>query len=183
MSTREAVRHRTRPVPAAIDAHTYQIRIAGHLDDQWSASFDDVTLTCHDDGTSTLTAPVADQARLHGILAGLRDLGATLLSLHTLDLTGQAAASTAGRVLPITDKPVKVTKGADLLRSTPVAPTSATAWGICPTCVLLLRSLRDLVWVLSRTGSADRKDARDRLAGRTRASARGGLLRGGVGDP
>jgi hypothetical protein len=64
------------------DAQTYQFRVAGHLDEHWSAWFDDVTITWHDDGTSTLTGPVADQAQLHGILARLRDIGATLLSLH-----------------------------------------------------------------------------------------------------
>ena len=62
----------------------YQFRIAGHLDQQWSAWFDNVTIACHDDGTSTLTGPVADQAHLHGILVRLRDIGATLLSLHAL---------------------------------------------------------------------------------------------------
>jgi hypothetical protein len=66
------------------DAQIYQFRVAGHLDDHWSASFDNVTITWHDDGTSTLTGLVADQAQLHGILAGLRDIGATLLSQHTL---------------------------------------------------------------------------------------------------
>ena len=32
-----------------------------------------------------LTGPVADQAQLHGLLAGLRDIGATLLSLNALE--------------------------------------------------------------------------------------------------
>jgi hypothetical protein len=32
-----------------------------------------------------LTGPVADQAQLHGVLAGLRDVGATLLSLNALE--------------------------------------------------------------------------------------------------
>ena len=44
----------------------------------------DLTITRHHDGTSTLTGPVADQAQLHGVLAGLRDIGATLLSLNAL---------------------------------------------------------------------------------------------------
>ena len=45
----------------------------------------DLTITRHDDGTSTLTGPVADQAQLHGVLARLRDIGATLLSLNALE--------------------------------------------------------------------------------------------------
>ena len=32
-----------------------------------------------------LTAPVADQAQLHGMLTRLRDIGATLLSLNVLE--------------------------------------------------------------------------------------------------
>jgi hypothetical protein len=35
--------------------------------------------------TSMLTGPVADQAQLHGVLARLRDIGATLLSLNALE--------------------------------------------------------------------------------------------------
>ena len=76
------------------DIRTYQLRVAGHLDDRWSTWFGDLTIASHDDGTCTLTGPVADQAQLHGILARLRDLGATLLSLGTLDdepLSGRRA--------------------------------------------------------------------------------------------
>lgn len=70
------------------DAQIYQFRVAGYLDDHWSAWFDNVVIARHDDGTSTLTGPVADQAQLHGILAKLRDIGATLLSLHMLSGNG-----------------------------------------------------------------------------------------------
>jgi hypothetical protein len=71
-------------------AQSYEFRVAGHLDDHWPAWFGHLTITCHDDGTCTLTGPVADQAQLHGILAGLRDIGATLLCLHALDSNGTA---------------------------------------------------------------------------------------------
>ena len=64
---------------------TYEFRVEGHLDDHWSAWLGDLTITRHHDGTSTLTGPVADQAQLHGVLARLRDIGATLLSLNALD--------------------------------------------------------------------------------------------------
>lgn len=67
------------------DDQTYQLRVAGHLDERWSAWFGELTIARDDDGTCTLTGPVADQAQLHGILARLRDIGATLLSLRTLD--------------------------------------------------------------------------------------------------
>ncbi len=72
------------PPPAPPTAH-YELRIEGHLDNYWSAWFGGLTLTHHDDGTTTLTGPVTDQAQLHGLLAKIRDLGATLISLSTVD--------------------------------------------------------------------------------------------------
>ena len=58
-------------------ADIYEIRIKGHLDhNRWSTWFEGLTLTCHEDGTTTLTGPVADQAALHGYLRKIRDLAA-----------------------------------------------------------------------------------------------------------
>lgn len=62
---------------------TYAIRVDGHLDDHWSGWFDDLDITRDDDGTSTLTVSNADQAQLHGVLAGLRDIGAVITELRT----------------------------------------------------------------------------------------------------
>jgi hypothetical protein len=69
----------------AIERQTYQIRVAGHLDDRWSTWFGEFTIDRCDDGTCTLTGQVTDQAQLHGILARLRDIGATLLSLCAIE--------------------------------------------------------------------------------------------------
>jgi hypothetical protein len=66
-------------------ALTYEFRVEGHLDDHWSAWLGELTITRHHDGTSTLAGPVADQAQLHGVLARLRDIGATLLSLNAFE--------------------------------------------------------------------------------------------------
>jgi hypothetical protein len=66
-------------------ASTYELRVDGHLDDHWSAWLGNLSIARDDDGTSTLTGPVADQAQLHGLLAALRDMGVTLLSLRVLD--------------------------------------------------------------------------------------------------
>jgi hypothetical protein len=58
----------------------YVIRVAGHLDPHWAASFG--LVLAHDpDGTTTLTGAVTDQAELHGTLARIRDLGLTLISV------------------------------------------------------------------------------------------------------
>jgi hypothetical protein len=66
-------------------ASTYELRVDGHLDDHWSLWLGNLTIVRHDDGTSSLTGPVADQAQLHGLLSALRDMGATLLSVNSLD--------------------------------------------------------------------------------------------------
>lgn len=69
----------------------YELRIDGHLDQHWSAWFGDLTLTHDADGTTTLRGPVADQAELHGLLAKVRDLGVTLLSVKTLNAEPDSA--------------------------------------------------------------------------------------------
>jgi hypothetical protein len=57
----------------------------GHLDQHWSAWFGGLTLTCEEDCTITLRGAVTDQAELHGLLAKVRDLGTTLISVKTID--------------------------------------------------------------------------------------------------
>ena len=61
---------------------TYAIRVEGHLDDHWSAWLGELDMTRADDGTTTVTVSVADQAQLHGVLAGLRDIGAVLTEVR-----------------------------------------------------------------------------------------------------
>ena len=63
----------------------YELRLVGHLDEHWAARFPGFTLRHRDDGTTTLTGPVADQAELHGHLARVRDLAAPLISVTALD--------------------------------------------------------------------------------------------------
>ena len=69
--------------PGQPPAH-YRIRIRGHLDPSWSTWFDSLTVTQADDGTTELAGPLVDQAALFGLLARLRDLGATLLLVEHL---------------------------------------------------------------------------------------------------
>jgi len=75
------------------DACTYEVRVVGHLDDRWASWFADLSIACDADGTCTLTGEVADQAQLHGILARLRDIGATLVSVRRLDRDGSTVDS------------------------------------------------------------------------------------------
>ena len=60
----------------------YQIRLKGHLEDEWDDWFGDVTIRLIDDGTTLLTCRVVDQAELHGILRKVRKIGLTLISIQ-----------------------------------------------------------------------------------------------------
>jgi RimJ/RimL family protein N-acetyltransferase len=66
-------------------AVTYAIRVDGHLDDHWAAWLGGLEMTRDDDGTTTVVVTVADQAQLHGVLAGLRDIGAVITELRTAE--------------------------------------------------------------------------------------------------
>jgi hypothetical protein len=59
----------------------YQIRIKGHLDQQWTDWFEGLTIKLEENGDTLLTGPVIDQAALHGLLKKVRDLGMPLLSV------------------------------------------------------------------------------------------------------
>ena len=59
----------------------YNIKVKGQLDACWSEWFDGLTVNPDDDGYTTLSGPLPDQAALHGILARIRDLGLPLLSM------------------------------------------------------------------------------------------------------
>jgi hypothetical protein len=67
----------------------YRIRIRGHLDPAWTVWFDELALTQQDDGTTELVGPLSDQSALYGLLARLRDLGATLLMVEQLSQLGR----------------------------------------------------------------------------------------------
>jgi hypothetical protein len=59
----------------------YEIHVVGHLTPRWAATFDGMTITAHDDGTTVIDGPVADQSALHGLIRKLSDLGLPLISL------------------------------------------------------------------------------------------------------
>jgi RimJ/RimL family protein N-acetyltransferase len=78
---------------------TYAIRVDGHLDDHWSGWLGGLDMARDDDGTTTVTVQVADQAQLHGVLAGLRDIGAVISELRTQDVPAPICRSIMGRPL------------------------------------------------------------------------------------
>ncbi|WP_353950453.1 GNAT family N-acetyltransferase [Knoellia sp. S7-12] len=64
---------------------TFEFHVDSHLDDHWSAYLGGLVLRHVGDGTSMLTGVVADQSQLHGVLAGLRDVGAPLLAVRMVE--------------------------------------------------------------------------------------------------
>jgi hypothetical protein len=63
----------------------YEIRLKGHLVDQWAGWFGDVIIGLEDNGTTLLTCPVFDQAALYGLLKKVRSLGMPLLSVNRVE--------------------------------------------------------------------------------------------------
>ena len=64
----------------------YQIRIKGHLGDQWTDWFDGLAVTLEDNGDTLLSGSVTDQAALHGLLRKVRDLGMPLVSVTSVSV-------------------------------------------------------------------------------------------------
>jgi len=69
------------PTPDPGEPLVYQIRIKGHLGQEWTDWFGGLTITLEENGETLLTGPVADQAALHGLLRKIRDVGMPLLSV------------------------------------------------------------------------------------------------------
>ncbi|HYN88530.1 MAG TPA: hypothetical protein VER55_08360 [Ardenticatenaceae bacterium] len=62
----------------------YQIRVKGHLDDDWSGWFGNLTIDNQANGEALLTGAIADQAALFGVLIRVRDLGLPLVGVQRL---------------------------------------------------------------------------------------------------
>jgi len=59
----------------------YEIKIKGHLEEHWSDWLGGLAIGQDREGNSLLSGVVPDQAALHGILAQIRDMGLTLISI------------------------------------------------------------------------------------------------------
>jgi hypothetical protein len=63
----------------------YEIRIKGHLDQQWSRWFDGMKLTHEENGETVLSGSVIDQAALHSLLTKAYNLNLTLISVLRIE--------------------------------------------------------------------------------------------------
>ena len=62
----------------------YEVRVAGHLSDNWAARFEGLSMRHEPKGETSLTGEV-DQAALHGVLMKIRDLGLPLLHVKRIN--------------------------------------------------------------------------------------------------
>lgn len=60
----------------------YQIKVKGHLDDLWAASFDGLTIANLETGETVLAGHIQDQAALQSVLNRVSNLGLTLISVN-----------------------------------------------------------------------------------------------------
>jgi hypothetical protein len=67
----------------------FEIRIKGHLNDQWSEWLEGLDMKRCDNGEMILTGVIVDQAALLGILNKLNRLNLTLLSVTEVDQSNQ----------------------------------------------------------------------------------------------
>jgi hypothetical protein len=71
----------------------YQVKLEGTLDEKWSDWFNGMTIEVEhaSDGRAitTLTGPVADQARLRGVVSKIWDLNLTVISVRLIESAGK----------------------------------------------------------------------------------------------
>ena len=65
-----------------------EIRVKGRIDEHWSSWFEGLTVTYTERDETVLSGDVVDQAELYGLIARLRDLGLSLLSVHSEEAEG-----------------------------------------------------------------------------------------------
>lgn len=63
----------------------YKICIRESISAGWLDWFGEFTLTQLPSGETLLTGPIADQSALHGLLARIRDLNLTLISVNRIE--------------------------------------------------------------------------------------------------
>ncbi len=61
----------------------YEIRVAGHLSENWAARFEGLSMQQQPEGETVLSG-LLDQAALHGVFMKIRDLGLNLISVNRI---------------------------------------------------------------------------------------------------
>ncbi|HEV7204257.1 MAG TPA: hypothetical protein VGN18_06570 [Jatrophihabitans sp.] len=82
------------------DDRNCEIRVEGHLAPRWAASFDGMTLTHCDDGTTVIAGTVADQSAVDGLLRTSSGLGLVLVSVVLTGTTTHPTTAPIRRSTP-----------------------------------------------------------------------------------
>lgn len=64
----------------------YEIRVAGHLSENWAARFEEMSMQ-YEPGGETVLSGMLDQSALHGIFIKIRSLGLKLISVNRIEAT------------------------------------------------------------------------------------------------
>ena len=68
----------------------YEIRVEGHLDENWADWFEGLAVSNEEGGEAVLAGVLPDQAALQGVLNRISSLGLVLISVNVIpDVTGQ----------------------------------------------------------------------------------------------
>ena len=67
-----------------------EIKIKGRLEERWAEWFEGLTFTYENDGTTTLSGALPDQAALHSVLLKIRDMNLTLISVNQPESNSEA---------------------------------------------------------------------------------------------
>ncbi len=70
-----------------------RIRVQGELAPTWSTVLADLAVAPEPGGTTLLSGRLADQAAVHGLLAVVRDLGLSLISVEAHAIPSSASRS------------------------------------------------------------------------------------------
>lgn len=63
-----------------------EFQVRGQIDEQWSDWFAEFEITHTDQDETILTGEIADQTALYGLIAKLRDLGLSLISVNSVEV-------------------------------------------------------------------------------------------------
>ena len=63
-----------------------EFRVKGHIAKHWSDWFEEFEITHTDQGETILTGDITDQSALYGLIAKLRDLGLSLISVNSTEI-------------------------------------------------------------------------------------------------
>ena len=63
----------------------FEIRVAGHLSENWAARFEGLSMRHEPEGETVLSG-MLDQAALHGVLVKIRSLGLNLISINRVEV-------------------------------------------------------------------------------------------------